>query len=72
MRVAAYVSYGIAVATAAVIVIAAVGLGREYGWELSAALGWIPVVLVAVGLPTWIASLFHRRALDHERPQPNG
>ena len=66
MKVAAYVSYGIAVAAAGVIVIAAVGLGREYGWALSAALGWIPVVLVAVGLPTWTGSLFHRRARDNE------
>ena len=66
MRLLAYVSYVIAGLVALAAVVAAIGYGREYGWELGATLGWIPAVAVAVGLPVWIGSLLQRAADDRD------
>jgi uncharacterized membrane protein len=64
MRLLAYASYVIGGMVSVVAIVAAIGYVREYGWELDATLGWVPVILVAVGLPVWVGSLLQRAARD--------
>ena len=62
VKVAAYFFYGLAVVALVVVILAAVSLGNEYGWDLAGVLWTILIGAVVAGLPLWIGSLFHRRA----------